>query len=78
MWSGICFVATTRIGFWTESDLHDTVDWGRKWLFDFNTGKIQIVLLDWSNNSGGIDVKMDGSVSEKNSSFIYAGVDFLF
>ena len=22
-----------------ESDLQDTVDWGRKWLVDFNTGK---------------------------------------
>ena len=25
-----------------ESDLRDSVDWGRKWLVDFNTGK-----LDW-------------------------------
>ena len=23
-----------------ESDLQDIVDWGRKWLVDFNTGKI--------------------------------------
>ena len=23
-----------------ESDLQDTVDWGRKWLIDFNTGKL--------------------------------------
>ena len=22
-----------------ESDLQDTVDWGRKWLLDFNAGK---------------------------------------
>ena len=22
-----------------ESDLRDTVDWGKKWLFDFNAGK---------------------------------------
>ena len=26
-----------------ESDLWDTVDWGRKWLVDFNTGKSQLV-----------------------------------
>ena len=24
-----------------ESDLRDTVDWGRKWLIDFNAGKTQ-------------------------------------
>ena len=28
-----------------ESDLRDTVDWGSKWLVDFNAGKIQLVLL---------------------------------
>ena len=42
-----------------ESDLRDTVNWGRKWLFDFNAGKTQLVLFDWSNNTGAIDVKMD-------------------
>ena len=26
-----------------ESDLRDTVDWGRKWLLDFNAGKTQLV-----------------------------------
>ena len=26
-----------------ESDLQDTVDWGRKWIFDFKTGKTQLV-----------------------------------
>ena len=29
-----------------ESDLRDTVDWGRKWLVDFNAGKTQLVLFD--------------------------------
>ena len=39
---------------------------GRKWL-DFNAGKTELVLFDWFiyNNTGGIDVKMDGSVLEK-------------
>ena len=41
-----------------ESDLQDTVDWGRKWLVDFNAGKTQLVSFDQSNNTGGIDVKM--------------------
>ena len=48
-----------------ESDLQDTVDWVKKWLVDFNSGKTQLVLFDWSNNKGSIDVKMDGSVLEE-------------
>ena len=52
-----------------ESGLRDTVDWGRKWLFDFNAGKTQLVSFDWSKNTGAIDVKMDGSVLEEKSSF---------
>ena len=49
-----------------ESDLRDTVDWGKKWLVDFNAGKTQLVLFDGSNNTGSIDVKMDGSALEEN------------
>ena len=45
-----------------ESDLRDTVDWGRKWLVDFNAGKNQLVSFDRSKNTGAIDVKIDGSV----------------
>ena len=41
-----------------ESDLRDTVDWGRKWLVDFNAGKTQLVSFDRSKNTGAIDVKM--------------------
>ena len=26
-----------------ESDIRDTADWGKKWLFDFNAGKTQLV-----------------------------------
>ena len=29
-----------------ESDLRDTVDWGRKWLTDFNARKTQLVSFD--------------------------------
>ena len=29
-----------------ESDLRETVDWGRKWLVDFNAGKTRLVSLD--------------------------------
>ena len=37
-----------------ESDLRNFVDWGKKWLVDFNAGKTQLVLFDQSNNSGSI------------------------
>ena len=48
-----------------ESDLRGTVDWGNKWLL----GKTQLVSFDRSNNTGAIDVKMDGSVLKEKSSF---------
>ena len=48
-----------------ESDLQDTVDWGKKWLVTFNAGKTKLVSFDWCNNNGSIDVKMDGSVLEE-------------
>ena len=56
-----------------ESNLRDTVDWGRKWLVDFSAGKIQLVSFDQSNNTGAIDVKMDESVFEEKSSFKMLG-----
>ena len=52
-----------------ESDLRDTVDWGKKWLVDFSDGKTQLVSFDQSNNNGSIDVKMDWSVLEEKPSF---------
>ena len=50
-----------------ESDLRGTVDWGKKWLVDFNVGKT--LSFELSNNTGAIDVKMDGSVLEETLSF---------
>ena len=29
-----------------ESDLRDTMDWGKKWLVDFNAGKTRLVSSD--------------------------------
>ena len=52
------------------------MDWGKKRLVDFNAGKTQLVLFDWSNNNGSIDVKMDGSVLEEKSSFKMLGLTF--
>ena len=59
-----------------ESDLRDTVGWGKKWLVDFNDGQTQLVLFDRSNNNGSIDVKMDGSVLEGKSSLKMLGLTF--
>ena len=59
-----------------ESDLQDTVDWGRKWLVDFNAGKTQLVLFEWSKNTGAIDVKMDGSVLVEKTSLKMLGLTF--
>ena len=39
-----------------ESDLQDTVDWGKKRLVDFNAGKAQLVSFDQSNDNGSFDV----------------------
>ena len=49
---------------------------GRNWLVDFNAGKNQLVLFDWSNNTGAINVKMNGSVLEKKYSFKMLGLIF--
>ena len=45
------------------------MDWGKKWVVDFNAGKTKLVLFDWCNNTGSIDMKMNGSVLEEKSSF---------
>ena len=52
------------------------MDWGRKLLVDFSAGKTQLALLDWSNNTGANDVKMDGSVLEEDLSFKLLGLKF--
>ena len=59
-----------------EFDLRDTVDWGRKWLVDFNAGKTQLVSFDRSKNTDAIDVKIDGSVLEEKTSFKMLGLTF--
>ena len=53
-----------------------TVDWGRKWFVDSNAGKTQLVWFYWSNNTGAIDAKMDGSVLDENSFFKMLGFTF--
>ena len=50
------------------------MDWSKKWLADFNAGKTQLVSFVRSNNNGSIDLKMDGSVLGKKSSFKMLGL----
>ena len=64
-----------ELAFEIEPYLRDTVDWARKWLFDFNAGKTQLVSFDQSI-TGAIDVKMNGSVLEEKSSFKMLGLTF--
>ena len=45
-------------------------------LVDFNVGKTQLVLFDWSNNTVPIDVKKDGPILGKKSSFKIVGSTF--
>ena len=67
-----------ELAFELESDLQNTVDWGRKWFVDFNAGKTQLVSFHWSNNTSVIDVKMDGSVHEEKSFFKMIDLIFSF
>ena len=59
-----------------ESDLRDTVDWGKKWLVDFSAGKTQLVSFDQSNNNGSVAVKMGRLVLDEKSSFKMLGLTF--
>ena len=52
------------------------MDWGKKWFVDFNAGKTQLGWFDRSDNTGAIDVKMDGSVLEEKSFFKMLGLTF--
>ena len=51
-----------ELGSERESGLQGTMDWSRKWFVDFNAGKAQLILLDWSGNTGAIGVKMNWSI----------------
>ena len=52
------------------------MDWGKKWLVNFNAGKTQLIPFDStdrSDSTGSIDMKMDGSVFEEKPSFKMLG-----
>ena len=52
-----------------ESDLRDTLDWGKNWFIDFNAGKTQLVSFDQSHNTGATDVKKHEFVLGEKPSF---------
>ena len=52
------------------------MEWGKKWLVDFNIGKTQLVSFDQTNNTVAIGVKMGGSVLEEKSHFKLLGLTF--
>ena len=54
-----------------ESDLRDTVDWGRKRLVDFNAGKTRLVLFDRSCNTVILMWKWMGLFLRKNDFLRY-------
>ena len=56
--------------------IYDTLDWSKEWFVDFSAGKTQLALFDWSNNTGVIDVKINGSVLDEKSSFKMLGLCF--
>ena len=56
--------------------IYETLDWGLKWLVDFNAMKTQQVLFEQSSKNGSIDVKMDRSILEEKSSFKILGLTF--
>ena len=43
-----------------ESNLRDTVNWDKKCPADFSAGKTQLFPFDQSDNTGAIDVIMNG------------------
>ena len=56
-----------------EFDLWDS---GRKWRVDFKAVKTQLVSFDRPNNTGVIDVKVDGSLLADKSYFKRLGLSF--
>ena len=51
------------------SGLRQQLELVLKWVANFNAGKTELVLFEWFDNSGAINVKMDGSFLEKKSHF---------
>ena len=78
MWSGTCSVAITRICFWTWIWSTRQCGLGQEVACWFWCWENLLALFDWPNNTGTIDVKMDGPVLEEKQSFKMMGLTFSF
>ena len=61
-----------------ESDLPDTVYWGRKWLVAFNAGKTQLVSFDWCKTLVLLMLNWMSLFLRKNHLFKMLGLTFSF
>ena len=52
------------------------MDRGKKWLVNFSAGKTQLVSFDGSDNSGAVDVKINGSILDEKSCLKMLGLSF--
>ena len=57
-----------------ESDLRDTVEWGKRWQITFNAGKTHLVSFHHWVNSGNIGIRMGEKMLEEESSFRMLGL----
>ena len=55
----------------------EILDWGKKWLVDFNAGRTQLISFDRSNNNCPINMKIDRPVLKEKLS-LNVLVDLLF
>ena len=46
---------------------YETLDWDRNWFVDSSAGKTQLFSFVQSNNTGAIDVEMNGSILEEKT-----------
>ena len=54
-----------------ESDLRDTVDWGKKRLVDFNAGKTQLVFFDRSCNTVKCEIRCENGWVSSRAKIIF-------
>ena len=59
-----------------ESDLHDIVEWGKKWLVTFNAGKTKLLSVSKCHRATPFSIPMNGKDLPENNSFRLLGLTF--
>ena len=59
-----------------ESDLHDIVEWGKKWLVTFNAGKTKLLSVSKCHKATPFSIPMNGKDLPENNSFRLLGLTF--